>query len=73
MASRFWPGAGLGWVRLVALLGMMMDRSPSGWSVIAGLKMLVVGLPILGPSGSESHLDLTKCANSEFGRNQSLG
>lgn len=35
MGSRVWPGAGLGWVGLVALLGVIMDRSPSGWSVSA--------------------------------------
>lgn len=28
-------GSGLGWVGLVALLGVIMDRSPSGWSVSA--------------------------------------
>lgn len=35
MENRFWPGAALGWVGLVALLRVMMDRSLSGSSVIA--------------------------------------
>lgn len=35
MGSRVWLDAELGWVGLVALLGVVVDSSPSGWDVIA--------------------------------------